>query len=399
MSVQHNFMRNANTRSILNYIRVHGAATRREIQAATGLSWGAVSTIIAELLAQDQLIETRLTTRVSGRVPSVLDFNLSKNLSIGAEINIEGITIVLVDVRNNILSTKEELLELAEKDAVIRQLKRMLEELLQENHLSKSHLMGIGIAMQGLVDRKGSISRYNHYIKNWHNVPLKSILEEYFGLPVCVIHDPICVALAQERENPQLLEQDFVLIRLAYGIGMCYMHEGKPVMGFEGIAGELGHMVIDIHGKSCSCGNRGCLESYCSIRGIARSLFDLHDRTCDTPLSPYSDSDVAYLNQLVAHGIHLARQGDVDVLRIFDEVGIYLGQGIVNVIHLLNPRYIVLTGAVMEASEFFMHQVESYIRQHTCYASQVKILTAHGSRNSASLGAALKFINEAFEDN
>lgn len=397
LSVQHSFMRNANTRAILNYIRIYGASTRREIQAATGLSWGAVSTITAELLAQEQLIETRKTTPVSGRVPSLLDFNLSKNLSIGVEINIEGITIVLVDVRNNILCAKEEMLDEAERDAVLRQLKRMLKDLLRENKLSNSHLLGIGIAIQGLVDRSGSISRYNHYIQNWTNVPLKSILEEYFNLPVSVIHDPICIALAQEQQNHRLRDQDFILIRLAYGIGMCYMHEGKPIPGFEGIAGELGHLVVDIHGRPCSCGNRGCLEAYCSIRGIAQGLYNLLKDDPQYTLSPPSGSDVNNLNHLMALGIKLAQNGNPDVQKIFSEAGTYLGQGVVNLIHLLNPRYIVLTGAVMDASEFFMPQVMSCIREHTCYDSQVELLAVRESRRCASLGAALKFINEAFE--
>lgn len=397
MSVQHSFMRNANTRAILNYIRICGASTRREIQAATGLSWGAISTITAELLAQEQLIETKKTISVSGRVPSLLDFNLSKNLSIGVEINIEGITIVLLDVRNNILCAKEEMLDEAEKDAVLRQLKRMLEDLLRENSLSNRHLLGIGIAIQGLVDRSGSISRYNHYIQNWTNVPLKSILEEYFNLPVSVIHDPICIALAQEQQNHRLRDQDFILIRLAYGIGMCYMHEGKPIHGFEGIAGELGHMVVDINGRPCSCGNRGCLEAYCSIRGISQELYDLLKDDPQYALPPLSGSDIGNLNHLMALGIKLARDGNTDVQQIFSEAGTYLGQGVVNLIHLLNPRYIVLTGAVMDASDFFMPQVVSCIRKHTCYDSQVEILAVRESRRSASLGAALKFINEAFE--
>lgn len=399
MSVQHSFMRNANTRLILNHIRIYGASTRREIQAATGLSWGAVSTITAELLAQDQLIETKQATPASGRVPSILDFNPSKNLSIGVEINIEGITVVLVDVRNNILCTKEEMLDVAEKEAVIHQLKRMLLNLLTENNLNSSHLLGIGIAIQGLVDRSGSISRYNHYINNWSNVPLKSILEEYFNLPVSVIHDPICVALAQEQQDPRLRDQDFILIRLAYGIGMCYMHEGKPILGFEGIAGELGHLVVDIHGRPCSCGNQGCLEAYCSIRGIARELCALLKDRPEYDLHPYSDSDIAQINRIMALGIQLAQEADPNVLRIFAEAGTYLGYGIVNLIHLLNPRYIVLTGAVMEASNFFLNQVEDCIRNSTCYDSQAEILSVKGSRRSASCGAALKFINEVFEGN
>ena len=100
----------------------------------------------------------------------------------------------------------------------------------------------------------------------------------------------------------------------------------------------------------------------------------------------------------MSEGITLANQGDLEIRQVFEEAGTYLGLGIVNIIHLLNPRYIVLTGAVMDASEFFLNKVESSIRNDTCYDSQVEILTTRGSRRSASLGAALKFINEAFED-
>ena len=99
MSVQHNYMRNANALSILEYLRTNGMCTRREIQSGTGLSWAAVSTITSELLAQDILVEKEPTERASGRTPTLLDFNSRKNMSIGAEINAEGLTVVLLDIR------------------------------------------------------------------------------------------------------------------------------------------------------------------------------------------------------------------------------------------------------------------------------------------------------------
>ena len=108
-------MRNANALSILNYLRTNGVSTRREIQAATGLSWATVSTITADLIAQDILIEKAPKERVFGRTPTLLDFNPRKNMSIGAEINVEGLTVVLLDLRGRVISAQEELLDQAEK--------------------------------------------------------------------------------------------------------------------------------------------------------------------------------------------------------------------------------------------------------------------------------------------
>ena len=156
MPAQHNLMRNTNALSILHYIRSNGESTRREIQSATGLSWAAVSTISAELIAQDILVEKALEERVSGRNPNLLDFNSRRNLSIGAEINVEGLTVVLLDLRGEVVDAQEELLEEAEKHAVLNQLTRMIEELLRKNRLQRDQLLGIGISVQGSVDKDGA---------------------------------------------------------------------------------------------------------------------------------------------------------------------------------------------------------------------------------------------------
>lgn len=390
-------MRNANALSILEYLRTNGMSTRREIQSATGLSWAAVSTITSELLAQDILLEKAPTERVSGRAPTLLDFNSRKNMSIGAEINVEGLTVVLLDIRGNVLDAKEEILEQAEKNATLNQMTRMIEEVLRKNNLQKKQLLGIGISVQGSVDKKGAVSLYNHYIKGWRDVPLKDLFEDYFGVPARVMHDPVCIALTEEWEHDYLRSDDFVLIRLGYGIGMSYMHDGKPLHGHEGTAGELGHMVVDSDGEICTCGNQGCLEAYCSIRGIARRIYEATVPEAARVDEPFYDDDITYLKNLLNRAADMADRGNKIMQKIFDDAGRYMGVGVANLINLLNPRYVILTGGVLDVSEHMVKQTIEYAHKNAWHISSFDVIITKESRRQASMGAALNFINEAFE--
>lgn len=397
MSVQHTLMRNANALSILNYLRLNGQSTRREIQAGTGLSWAAVSTITAELLSHDILVEKAPTERVSGRTPNPVDFNYRLNMSIGAEINVEGLTVVLMDIRGRVVAAQEELLQKPEKNATLNQITRMIEEVLRKNKLTKDRLLGIGVSVQGSVDKEGAYSLYNHNIKDWKDVPIKAMFEDYFGVPVRVMHDPVCIALSEKWEHTYLQEDDFILVRLGYGIGMSYMHDGKPLLGHEGTAGELGHMVVAAGGESCMCGNRGCLEAYCSIRGIAWRIYEATVPAAARADKPFYDNDITYLKNLLSRASDMAKRGNKIMQRIFEEAGRYLGIAVANLVNLLNPRYVILTGGVLEASEHLVTNAREQAASHAWHISTFDIIVTKESRRRASMGAALSFLNEAFE--
>lgn len=398
MSVQHNFMRNANALSILHYIRTNGDSTRRELQSATGLSWAAVSTITAELIAQEILVEKTVAERVSGRNPNSLGFNPEKNLSIGAEINVEGLTVTLLDLQGNVVDAQEELLTSADKNSVLNQLTRMIEEVMRKNNLQREQMLGIGISVQGSVDREGAVSLYNPYIADWKNVPLKTLFEDYFGIPAHVVHDPVCIGLAEQWERKYLENEDFVLIRLAFGIGMCYFYNGKPIHGHEGTAGEFGHMVVNSDGQRCSCGNQGCLEAYCSIRGIARRIYEATVPEVDRAERPFIDGDILYMKDLIVRGAEKANRGNQIMRSIFDDAGRYLGIGVANLINLINPKYIILTGGVLDASDLIVEQTRDYAQTHSWHLSSFELIVSKESCRRASMGAALHIINRAFEN-
>lgn len=393
MPAQHTFLRNTNALSILQFIRSNGESTRREIQAFTGLSWAAVSTITAELIGQKILVERPQEERLPGRNPNLLDFNITQNLSIGVDVNVEGLTVVLLDLRGRVLDCASESLNEPEKNAVLMQMTRMTEEVLRKNNLEKNRLLGIGISVQGSVDKEGAVSVYNRYIRDWKDVNLKEQLEEYFGVPVRVIHDPVCIALTEQCDNPLLQKEDFALIRLAFGIGMSYVHRGRTVNGHQGTAGELGRVVMNY-------GDAGglTLEDYCSVRGIARRVYELCmlDGTVDDV--PFLDHDIDSLNRYFQIGSQMAEQGDTRYVDVFREAAKYLGIGIANLVNILNPQYIILTGAFLDYNLNFVEQVRHHARQSAWQFSDFEILISPQSRLNAARGAATHFINAAFED-
>ncbi len=399
MPAKHELMRSTNTLLILDHIRKCGASTRRSVQRATGLSWAAVSNITSDLISREVLTENLSAMRMAGRNPGYLDFVPMRNLTVGVEMNASGLTVLLLDLRGQLVDGYIEAFESMERDAVIKQMLDSICCLLKMNDLNESALLGIGIAMQGSVDKEGTISRHNAFFRTWHNVPLKKICEDRFHVPARVMHDPICIALEEQWGRKLTADEDFALIRLSYGIGMGYISKGIPISGYDGMAGELGHIVLNKDGPSCSCGNCGCMESYCSIRGLTHRILELHrvgKLQLPENLMPTGENDVGAMQEILAWSADCAMKGHLALREIFDEAAHYLGIGIANIVTLFNPKYIILTGELMDFRHLFLDKA-SQVAQETAWSlSKFQILVSEGGRQQAAIGAAMYFINAAF---
>lgn len=396
---KHEQMRNANTLSVLDYIRQHGQSTRRDIQAATGLSWAAVSTISTDLIAKNVLKESVSHGRLPGRNPAYLNFSPMRNLTIGMELNAEGLTVLLLDLRCKVIDSRIEAIRSLDRDDVLAQMLSTVESILEAHHLDSHELLGIGIAVQGSVDRSGSTSLYNSFFRDWNNVPLKQICEEHFGVEVRIIHDPVCIILAEQWQR-KLSGEDCALVRLSFGIGMGYLAGGVPILGHSGAAGELGHMILNPEGPLCSCGNRGCMESYCSIRGLTHRILDAAQQgqlILPDHLRPGTENGVDYMKRLVAWAADGARAGDPLLRRLFCEAGEYLGLGIANIVSLFNPAKVILTGELLQYQDLFLPQAKHAAYSAAWKLSEFEFLILEEGRLQASVGAALHFINNAFE--
>lgn len=399
MLVKHEQMRSNNALLILDHIRQHGGSTRRNIQKSTQLSWAAVSNISASLVSKSILYEIPCNEKSMGRLPGYLDFVPMRNLTIGVEITVGGLIIVLMDLRCNFVDYIVEPLQGIQCQTVLDQIFSGVERMIQRHNLTPDCLLGLGIATQGSVDRDGTASLYNSFFTDWRDVPLKKMCEERFSIPVRIMHDPVCVALAEQWQRRFSDESQFAVLRLSYGIGMSCVVHGLPVRGNDGFSGEVGHMMLDPHGPQCSCGNRGCMESYASIRGIFnRVMADYQDEKVLLPsqLQDIRKSSPAFVLAVVRWCAEQARAGEERMLQYFSDAGYFLGIGIANIVNLFNPESVILTGRMLEFSDLFLDRVKETVESHRWKLSRVNLLVSDSDQWQAAIGAGLYFINDAF---
>lgn len=317
-------MKKANAADIFSLIRKSKKITRKEIEAKTGFSWGAVSTITANLIEKNYIKEFKCDqAKGAGRTPSHLEVNTSKHFVLGIDINISGFKAVLLNLKNETIKSQFCKVLYTDKKSLLDKIIEFIENSLKL--ADKKNIIGIGIAMQGLVDTKNGISISIPHCKDWENVPLCDILKEKFNIPVFIEHDPDCILYAASSEKPL---KNAILLRVDKGIGMSVLTDGK-ILSKPGMF-EIGHIVAVPNGISCDCGKRGCLEAYASISGMSKLAGKEFDLLVED-----------------------AKANDELSLKIFSDMACHLATSLYNISYLLCISNIVLCGDIWKFKDMF----------------------------------------------
>jgi glucokinase len=254
--------------------------------------------------------------------------------------------------------------------------------------LDAASVRGVGVGSPGTIDLDSGVVLFSPNLPEWHDVPLRRMLEERLGLPITLDNDANVAALAEQWVGAGRGASSLVLLTLGTGIGGGIILEGRIWHGANGVAGEIGHMSIDPEGPRCACGNRGCFESYASASAMVRRM---HKAVHDGAQSTLADR----LGDLTARDIHTAAlAGDEAARENIEATGRYLGVGISNILHIVNPEVVALSGGVTAAGEMLMAPLLDEMRQRTMAASQrdVKICFAELPNDAGVIGAARSFM-------
>ena len=198
---------------------------------------------------------------------------------------------------------------------------------------------------------------------NWKDVPLKKALEKELEVPVFLENDCKLHTLGVFDAELKGKVKQLIGIFLGTGIGAGIMIDGKLYTGFNGSAGEVGHMVIDINGPECGCGNHGCFEALASRRAIFRTIQSAVKKGQETLLVDMLGKDLADMR---SGDIRKAlRRGDRFVEKVIEQAAEYTGIAVGNLINLFNPEVIVLGGGIIEQLEHEMLPIiEKVARAH-----------------------------------
>lgn len=247
----------------------------------------------------------------------------------------------------------------------------------------KRPMIAASILVPGALDSEKAVVVQAPNLPSLLNFDLKAELQERLGWPVILENDANAAAVGEMWLGAARGCRDVVSVTLGTGVGGGVILDGKLWHGAHGTAGEIGHTTVDpFSGVQCKCGNTGCLEVFASATAIVRMTRE--------KMYLYPES-VLKAHSLTAVQVYEAgRNGDELALDVFRRLGTYLGIGLANLINLIDPEIIVITGGVVNGWDLFASEMYGQVgeRAFRATAQQVKIARAECGDNAGLLGAA-----------
>ena len=219
------------------------------------------------------------------------------------------------------------------------------------------------------------------------NIPLAQMFSDRLGVPVRLTNDANAAAMGEMQYGVAKGMQNFIMITLGTGVGSGIVCNGQMVLGCDGMAGELGHVIVEKDGRQCGCGRKGCLECYCSATGIARTAREIIEKT-DKPTSLRNIP----LDQIDGLAITLAaKDGDPVAHEIFEYTGRILGEACANFAAFSSPEAFVFFGGLSKAGDLIMDPIKRAYEENvlSVYKGKAKLLVSElDGAGAAVLGAS-----------
>jgi glucokinase len=281
-----------------------------------------------------------------------------KTRVVGIDIRVDITTFAVVDIRGEILAKDQ--FRTDEYDDINDYIVVLTEKviMLVEENGGYETIRSVGVSAPSANSVTGCIE--NAANLPWKGViPLSALLRDRMGLAVAVANDAHITALSEKTYGSAHGMKDFIVVSISHGgVGSCFYSNGQPHLGYDGFAGEFGHTCVVPGGRECGCGNRGCLETYCSTKGLVKTAEELIAESKEpTLLSDLTELTVDSITDCCYKGDKVA----IDVLRRTGEV---LGMGLANYASVLNPEAIILTGEITQAGKWLLKPMRNSFEEH-----------------------------------
>jgi glucokinase len=272
---------------------------------------------------------------------------------------------------------------------VIVRIARCVRDALDECDLDVKQLRGVGVGAPGAIDVATGRVIFAPNL-GWNDVPLKKALEKELGVPVSIENDANSAMLGVYETELGAKPKHVVGIFIGTGIGGGFIIDGKLYSGFNGTAGEIGHMILEVEGPKCNCGSRGCFEALASRTAIFRKI---HAAVKDGQKTLLTDMLGPDLTDLRSGDLRKAlRKGDAFVGKVIEEAAEYTGIAVASLMNIFNPQVVVLGGGVIDAlSDEMMAIIVETAKDYALSGTSkgVEIVASKEGDDAGIIGAAV----------
>ena len=273
-------------------------------------------------------------------------------------------------------------------ESVVESVVACIRDAIARGNIQEGSLAGIGVTVPGVFERATGtiISTPNLPFENY---PLQKHLEDAFGAPVLIENDVNAGTYGEYRAGAARGFKNVIGIFPGTGIGGGLILDGKLYIGASGNAGEIGHMIIQVEGPLCGCGQYGCLEALASRTAMAKDAVSLASAGSAPASLEIAGTDFsAYSSKLFSRA---PMSGDKDISRIVERSAWFLGIGMANCVNLLSPDVIVIGGGLVDRiGDEYLRAAEESMRQHAMpgISKCVRVVQADLGDDAASFGVA-----------
>lgn len=272
---------------------------------------------------------------------------------------------------------------------IIKDMADLINKIIIDAGKNIDEIKAIGIGSPGTPNDEEGILVYANNLTNFINVPLRTELQKHINLPVILDNDANCAALAESVAGAAKNEKNSIMITLGTGVGGGIVLDGKLYSGFNYSAAEMGHMVIISGGEQCTCGRKGCWESYASATGLIQQTKVAASSDKASIINDLVEGDLSKVSARTA--FDAAKKGDKTALKVVSQFIEYIAEGLINIINIFAPEVVVIGGGISKEGEYLLKPLRELVYKDVYFKEepQTQIRAAQMGNDAGIIGAAM----------
>lgn len=306
---------------------------------------------------------------------------------IGVDLGGTNIAIGIVSDNGEIL-IKDSIPTIKERpiEEIVADMAKLINKLCDDYGITLDDISGVGIGSPGTIDFNAGVVVLSNNLR-MKNYPIADALSKLINKPVKVDNDANCAAMG-EYVASKVDADDFVLITLGTGVGSGIIANGKMVRGFNGAAGEAGHMTIMCGGEPCTCGKRGCWETYASVTALIRQTQRAMEENPTSLMNEIAKRDGKVSGRTA---FEAAKAGDKAGNMVVENYRMYIAEGLINMVNIFQPKVVAIGGGISREGEYLLAPIREYVlnNNYNKFLEMPEIVTAKLMGDAGIVGAAM----------
>ena len=351
---------------IVRILLQRGQTNSTEIAFITGWSRPKVLQRLRKLVEIGLIEKISEDTIQSKKWPNV--FRIGKNMGylVGIDVHVSDVHIYLSDLNTKILQQQSEIINTGSNPENVLELARqiLLGLISKEQNGSPDQVLGIGICVSGSVDFDKSMIVYSSSPQSdWEYFDFRKIFKETFSSALVVVDSDVNIlTLAEKSKLPETSRENFIYVSMGKDIKAGIVSQGNIHRGFNGCAGNIGHICVDKNGPSCSCGNNGCLNTKASEIAMVTRALDSIQKNKNSSLAQKFNTKVD--NFCIDDLCKASLEGDPTALEIMQVAGTMVGEVLAGLANFFVPSNIIIGGNIRNYDNHFLVSIRSAIYKY-----------------------------------